>query len=171
MYLPMMGIAVLAVLGAIALWRRYTGTKHDRAGVVVAACACGVFALLTSQRNAEYASPLTMWQTVVDRWPHGRARYNLSLALKDAGRDEESLAMLRASTADYPDARSILGFRLLDRGKVDEGIAELRAFLAERPSHINAVLAHGRLADALFARQQYTDAIVEDPDIPGTPAR
>ncbi|HEY7286433.1 MAG TPA: tetratricopeptide repeat protein [Vicinamibacterales bacterium] len=161
MYLPMMAIAVLAVGLSVALWRKYVGTKHDRAGAITAACLCGVLALLTIQRNAEYSSPLTMWQSVVDRWPHGRARYNLSLALKSVGQDDESLAMLRSAVEDYPDARSILGFRLLDAGKTDEGIAELRAFLRERPSHANAPLAHGRIADALFGRQQYAEAVTE----------
>ena len=161
MYVPMMAIAVLAVVASVALWRKFVGPRNGRWGVVVAACACAGLSFVTIQRNAEYRSALTLWQSVVDRWPHGRARYNLSLALKNADRDDEAIEMLRASAADYPDARSVLGFRLLDRGNVDEGVVELRTFLRERPSHVNAVLAHGRIADALFGRQQYADAIVE----------
>jgi tetratricopeptide (TPR) repeat protein len=161
MYLPMMVIAVFAAGAGVALWRRYVGTRHDKAGAITAACLCAVLAFVTVQRNADYSSALTMWQSVVDRWPHGRARYNLSLALKSAGQDDESLVVLRSAVADYPDARSILGFRLLDAGKTDEGIAELRMFLGERPSHANVPLAHGRIADALFGRQQYAEAITE----------
>jgi tetratricopeptide (TPR) repeat protein len=161
MYVPMMALAVLAVLAAMALWRKYASATSQKAGVAAAACVCAGLAIVTVQRNAEYGSGLTIWQSVVDRWPHGRARYNLSLALKAAGRDEESFAMLQSAVADYPDARSILGFRLLDVGKTDDGIAELRRFLTERPSHANAPLAHGRIADALFGRQQYADAVTE----------
>jgi tetratricopeptide (TPR) repeat protein len=127
----------------------------------VLAVVCGALASATFQRNAEYASGLSMWQTVVDRWPHGRAFYNLSVELKAAGRRDEALAALRTAVQDYPDARSVLGAELIDRGQIDDGIAELRSFIRDRPSHINVVSAHGRLADALLAQQRYAEASAE----------
>ena len=48
--------------------------------------AAGVFGVLTWQRNAEYRSGLVLWQTVVDRRPHGGAHYGLAMELKAAGR-------------------------------------------------------------------------------------
>ena len=170
MYLPMMGLAVLGTIGIFALVRKaFRGGSRRRRMVLsswpweiaIATCACAALVLATAHRNREYASPLSIWQTVVDRWPHGRARYNLSLALEAAGRHDDARTMLRASVADYPDARSVLGFKLLDAGQTDEGIQELRTFLQERPLHINAVLAHGRIADALYERHDYDGAIAE----------
>jgi tetratricopeptide (TPR) repeat protein len=161
MYLPLMAFVVLAALAARAAWVRVAGPAHRRLALASAALVCVALAVLTVVRNSEYSSPLALWQTVVDRYPHGRARYNLSVALKAAGREDDAMTMLRASTVDYPEARSVLGFALLDRGDVDEGVRQLRTFLRERPGQYNAVLAHGRLGDAYFARQRYSDAIAE----------
>jgi len=50
-----------------------------------------ILSAATIQRNAEYLSGLTLWQTVLDRWPpHARAHRNMAAELKLAGiRDEE----------------------------------------------------------------------------------
>jgi tetratricopeptide (TPR) repeat protein len=161
MYVPMMALTILAVVGVHTWSRQYLSGKASRLNALFAVGVCAALAVATVQRNSEFASPLSIWQTVVDRWPHGRARYNLSMALEAAGRGDEAMAMLRASVADYPEARSILGFHLLDQGQVEEGIDELRAFLRERPAQANAVLAHGRIAEALYAKREYAAALPE----------
>ena len=48
------------------------------------AMVLAALAIRTMARNAEYASPLTLWTTVVDRFPHGRARMALATELVDA---------------------------------------------------------------------------------------
>ena len=175
MYLPMMAVAVAVVMALahlVDLTPRPAGLPARRSvrdprrfalpGFVAAIVVmCGALASATVQRNAEYASGLSIWQTVVDRFPHGRARYHLAMELKAAGRQDEAMIQLREAVRDYPDARSILGFTLLDAGRIDEGIDELRAFIRERPSHVNVVVAHGRMGDALLARQRYGEAADE----------
>jgi hypothetical protein len=51
---------------------------------------------------------LSLWRTVVDRWPHGRARHNLAMAPEGRGQGRwlRWSAELRLATVDYPDARS-----------------------------------------------------------------
>ena len=174
MYLPMMAVAVAAVIAAARLCgltagrpgspasQAARGSRYALPGfVAVMVVMCGALASATAGRNAEYASGLSIWQTVVDRYPHGRARYHLALELEAAGRQDESMIQLSEAVRDYPDARSILGFTLLDAGRLDDGIDELRTFIRERPSHVNVVVAHGRLADALSARQRYAEAAGE----------
>jgi Flp pilus assembly protein TadD len=163
MYLPMMALTVTAVLVAYALGRRMQLSRRlgGIAATVALVSVAGALLTATTRRNSEYASGITLWQTVIDRWPHGRAHYNLAMELKAVGRTDESMTHLRESVKDYPDARSVLGIALLDRGTLDEGIRELRTFIDERPDHVNVVIAHGRIADALFGRGRYQEAIPE----------
>src|SRR5208337_4609775 len=45
----------------------------------------------TVARNEEYRSEVSIWQTVVDRWPiNPRAHYTLGVALANAGRRPEA---------------------------------------------------------------------------------
>jgi hypothetical protein len=152
MYLPMMAVAIALMLAAYSGWKRLTiyGRWVDVLAIVTLAVVSTALVSATRQRNTEYASGLTMWQTVVDRWPHGRAHYNLALALKAVGRRDEELIELRNAVRDSPEARSVLGIELLDQGQVADGITELQTFIREQPDHINVVVAHGRLAEGLF---------------------
>ncbi len=163
MYLPMVALVIAVILAGYFGWRKLTiyGRWVDAIAIVTLAGVSTALVSATRHRNTEYASALTMWQTVVDRWPHGRAHYNLAMALKAAGRRDEELIELRKAVLDSPDARSVLGIELLDRGQVADGISELQTFIRERPDHINVVVAHGRLAEAFFAQQRYRDAIPE----------
>src|SRR5207253_4305752 len=90
MYLPMMALTIAAVLAVVRIAERASERKSPRhasgplarpvrlALVCAFVLVCGALASATVARNREYASALTMWETVVDRWPHGRARYNLA---------------------------------------------------------------------------------------------
>src|SRR5205085_4588724 len=61
MYLPLIAIVVLAVTLAVRGFAGSRGRRFVFAGSVVLLCAA------TYQRNAEYRSGLTLWQTVLDR--------------------------------------------------------------------------------------------------------
>ena len=49
---------------------------------------------VTVRRNAEYTSNLSLWRTVVDRWPHGRARHNLAMALEGRGQVDDVMGRI-----------------------------------------------------------------------------
>jgi hypothetical protein len=88
----------------------------------------------TNYRNAEYASPLTLWRTVVERHPHGRARAALGVEVGAAGRIDDAISELRRAVPDFPDARFLLGFELYVGGHLEEASTELRGFIAAQPS-------------------------------------
>ena len=111
MYLPSMAI----ILGGVLLC---VGASRRRIGISAVAIAALVLCTLTWQRTQEYASRTTIWQTVVDRWPHGRARRNLAAMLYEAGRRDEAIDQLRTATSDNPEAYFDLGAQLFVRGDV-----------------------------------------------------
>ena len=115
MYLPLMAIVVLVVTGCGAAFqvrprkprdlapRKGPPTPHRWAAMVSIAILAVLLSIATIQRNAEYLSGLTLWQSVLDRWPpHARAHRNLAAELKLAGRPDEEIAHLRAAVDGSP---------------------------------------------------------------------
>ena len=142
MYLPLAALVVLVVV----LIARYVRPK--RAIAIAAAVAVTALAIRTIERNRDYESGLSLWQSVVDRRPHGRARFALANELMQAGRHDEATEQLRLAVADYPDARAGLGTELLLQEKVEEGVAVLEAFVDANPSLPNRAPARMLLAQA-----------------------
>jgi Flp pilus assembly protein TadD len=156
MFLPLAALIVLVVAAAARIVDRLSGPpegghyvriKWQVAGMVVA-IAVTALALRTVERNRDYASPLALWQSVVDRRPHGRARMALATQLMEAGRNDDAIAQLRLAVADFPDARAGLGTALLVQGHLDEGISVLDAFVATDPTLPNRAPARALLAQA-----------------------
>jgi protein O-mannosyl-transferase len=146
MYLPLAALVVLVVVPAALAVDRWRTKTAWRAAAAVVAIAVTALALRTVARNSDYTSPLTLWQTVVDRRPHGRARMALATQLMAAGRNDEAIAQLRLAVADFPDARAGLGTVLLVQGHLEEGISVMDAFVAADPSLPNRAPARGLLA-------------------------
>jgi tetratricopeptide (TPR) repeat protein len=142
MYLPLAALVVLVVV----LIARYV--RPRRAVAVAAAVAVAVLAIRTVERNRDYATGLSLWQSVVDKRPQGRARFALANELIQAGRHDEATAQLRLAVADYPNARAGLGTELLLQGNIEEGIGVLEAFVDADPSHPNRAPARMLLAQA-----------------------
>jgi Flp pilus assembly protein TadD len=172
MYLPLVALVVAAVIG-VYRWSRANDVAPYFFACLVAALAFG-----TVQRNRDYASNVALLQTSVDRWPHGRAQFNLAYALDKQGRKEEALAHLRAAAADNPQAQYALGSELYDRGQFDAAIAELRGFVGRTPvKPADVVKAHNLLALALAQQGKLLPAAEElqralqmdpaDPDLHG----
>ena len=167
MYLPLAGLAVLAVVGLY----RWIG---DKAAPWVVAALVGALAFGTVQRNREYASSVSLLQTSVERWPQGRAHFNLAIALKAQGQRDEAMAHLRSAVVDDPEAQYVLGSELYDRGQFDAAISELRAFMDRRPvSRADVISAHNLLALALAqqgklagATEEFQRALRMDPKNP-----
>jgi len=175
MYLPLMALVVLVVAGAQRLTRH---TSHRRTlgrtvalrnlrrtlapSHVVLACVVLTLSAATVHRNAEYRSGLTLWQSVLDRWPpHPRAHRNLAAELKLLGRTDEEIVHLRAAVRDIPGIRNLLGLELLAAGRTDEGIEELRRFIGERPSDPAVADSRAALGAAFLVRMDYSRAEVQ----------
>ena len=173
MYLPFAALAVLAALAgrwivdrlverSARLESNFGGRRSIRAvaagltGIVLAALAVRTF-----YRNAEYARPLSLWATVVERRPHGRARMALATEMVAAGDHAAALPHLREAVRDFPDARYALGTELVIDGQLDEGIAQLRPFIQARPQHPNRIPARTLLAQALAAQGKFAEAAEE----------
>lgn len=161
MYLPLAGLVVLVVWGLWWLLRggressesaqpadETTWTRPRLVGAgLLAVMVLGMLVGLTL-RNGEYASPLTMARTIVERWPNGRGHFLYASELVAAGRRDEGLAEFRASATDYPGALFAIGTEQVAGGQVEQGIATLEQFLRAMPTHPTAVPARELLARA-----------------------
>jgi tetratricopeptide (TPR) repeat protein len=139
MYLPLIAVIVLSVLAVKAMAGWFAGrTARARAVARVAGVVCTAIVVTgltaaTRQRNSEYRSAVSIWQTVIERRPNPRAHVNFAAVLADAGRIDEALAHLRTASADFVDARRILGLQLLLRGDNQEAIEQLSEFARRAP--------------------------------------
>jgi Flp pilus assembly protein TadD len=169
MYLPLM--AVVALVIAPVVDASHKGLRHrDRlATYAVVTPLALLLSIATYQRNAEYRSGLTLWQTVLDRWPpHARAHRNLAAELKLANRPDDEIVHLRAAVKDLPEIRNLLGLELLALGRNAEAADELRLYLRDNPRDAdawsnlgNALSALGRNEEAL---QAFLRAVAVDPN-------
>ena len=165
MYLPLAGLIGLGVVGGYTLWRRAWRELPGRlrAGSVLV-LAVGVTALgaRTVARNEEYRSEVSIWQTVVDRWPiNPRAHNYLGSALADAGRTSEAIAQYQEALRlkpDYAEAHNNLGSALADAGRAPEAIAQYEAALRLKP---DLVEAHNNLGVALADAGRTSEAIAQ----------
>lgn len=152
MYLPLVAVLTLILVAAARLLQtvRMPGTRR-----VVAMSAIGVvsvaFASLTVVRNSEYATGLSIWQTVVERRPVGRAHYYLGLELKAAGRRDDAIAQYRLGLDSSPDAHYALAFELAADGRHQEAVEYYRNFLRLKPLDISVTRAYHNLGRSLMA--------------------
>jgi tetratricopeptide (TPR) repeat protein len=161
MYLPLVALVVLAVLGAYRLLdvapRRIASRRRMLGGVSVGAVAVVLIAL-TIQRNGEYATEARLWQTVVERRPHGRAHYNYALELRQLGRRDDALAHFQIALQDTPEAHYAIGLELDSQGRPEEASEHYRAFVAAKPDDVNAPSVHIMLGRSLAAMRRFGPA-------------
>jgi tetratricopeptide (TPR) repeat protein len=174
MYLPLAPLVVLLVLGA----DRALGTTIPAIpvrslltrGLLVTTASA--LALLTVRRNAQYLSPIDMWQDVVTRRPdNARAHNNLAFLLFEVGRGAESAReAARAVELDptYADAHNNLGRALAELGRDTEAEEHYTTSLRLRPdnpaAHNNFGLTLQKVGRTALAIRQYEDALRIDPD-------
>ena len=179
MYLPLAGLIGLGVVGGYALWRRAWRETPGRlqAGSLLVLLTVGVTALgaRTVARNEEYRSGVSIWQTVVDRWPiNPRAHNNLGLALADAGRTSEAIAQYEEALRLKPDdaeAHYNLGSALAKTGRTSEAIAQFEEALRLTPAfaeaHYNLGMALAKTGRTSEAIAQFEEALRLKPDLAG----
>jgi Flp pilus assembly protein TadD len=151
MHLPLIAILVLMVAGIGAAVNRRRRSDAERKAILLSICVAlsVAFALLTLVRNREYHDQVGIWQGVVERRPHGRAHYNLAIALRNAGRNDEALTHYRLALPGEPAAHYALGFEASQAGRFDESASQLREFLRLRPADTAAPKASLLLGEAL----------------------
>jgi len=151
MYLPLAGLIAPVVLGGYEFWQR-ASPRRSRASrsvpVLVLLLAVAALGTRTIVRNYDYRSELSIWATVVDRWPiNPRAHYNLANALAKAGRLPEAIPQYEAALhlqPDYAQAHVNLGTALAEAGRLAEALAQYEAALRLRPD-----VAGGRLPEII----------------------
>jgi tetratricopeptide (TPR) repeat protein len=162
MYLPLAGIAVLFVVGIVAIARRRphrSASFAQRMVLGVAAVLVIVLAVTTAAQNREFASAEGLWRASLEQWPSRLAHRNLAAVLMQQGRRAEAMEHLRAAADQGPLARYALGVALFDDGRPAEAIGELQRAIGETPSDPTVALEGRRvLARALAQQQRHREA-------------
>ena len=113
------------------------------------------------RRNREYASPLTLAMTALDRWPTAMAHQMVGEQLLVAGRRDEGVAQLRLALAGSPRAHYTLGVELYNEGKPEEAVAELREFVRLQPLLLDVIPAQVVMAKAYVRLRQWPGVAIE----------
>ena len=158
MYLPLMAILVFVVTGAYTLAGRTRKIPASVAWVTLAAVSIALTAT-TLARNLEYASGLTLANTVVSRWPTDVGHHMLGSELAHANRHDEAIAELRISARTYPNARYNLGIELFNTKRFEEAIHELQTFVNEEPSLAEVPSARMAMGDAFRFEHKWSEAV------------
>ena len=154
MYLPLAAVVTLCVMGINALLGR-------RSSAVFLVMAVGL-GFLTTSRNQDYRSNVSIWEDTVAKRPRKpRAQYNLGLALGQAGRAGEGIEHLEVAVRIKPDFAEVhnnLGTALAQSGKIEDAIAQYEQALHYLP---NFAEAHYNLASTLAQIGKIQDAITQ----------
>jgi len=186
MYLPLMTLILLAVLLGRVFWRTKASpasSAEDKAarlapvwrlvGATAPIVVCMLLAVLTIQRNTEYATAEGLWRSTLDRWPSAIAHRNLATVLRATGRGNEAIEHLRATLTEHPEMRGAIGQTLFEQGRFDEALVELRAYLdrtvapgsdAEANARVVAAASLGKLGRSGEARDLLLELIARRSD-------
>lgn len=166
-YLPLSALAALATCGGRLLLNWLLAKLPQIARLANGTAAAVTITVLvalatrTVMRNAAYRDPLSLWRSVVDTRPHGRARVQLASSLIDAGRQAEAVPQLRLAVQDFSNARFPLGVELAALGHVDEAIGELGTFIDASPLHPNRIPARALLGRLLASKERFDEAAAQ----------
>jgi tetratricopeptide (TPR) repeat protein len=169
-YLASMGPLALAGAGiteviAVSRWKRF-----------LQPAVCGILLLvlgaLTWRQSAIYTDVVTLYQDILRKNPAcWMAHYNLGIALRDRGQNEQAIAHYRQAVAirpEYAEAHYNLGRILVERGEFADAIAHYEKALTINP---NDTEAHNNLGNVLLrigrsgeAMAQYQKALAIQPE-------
>jgi Tfp pilus assembly protein PilF len=165
MYLP---LAAVVTLGVMVIDARMV---RRRSTAVFLALAVGL-GFLTTRRNEDYRTELSIWNDTVAKCPdNARAHTHLAGALLYAGRFPEAVWHYEQAVRLKPDdaeAHNNLGSGLLKAGRVSEAVEQHEQALRLSPdyaeAHVNLGNALLRMGKAQEAIEQYEQALRIDPD-------
>lgn len=167
MYLPLMALAVLVacIPWGKPLWLASRTVKvHVTAWAVMAVVVVALGAT-TSARHRDYESSLRLMQSSFDARPNDVSRQALGIALADAGRREEGIALLRQATTTNPRAYYDLGRVYYLANQSDEAIAALDEFARRQPALLEVVNARLMICQLFFRRSEWERAARECRDV------
>jgi len=165
MYLSLAAVVSLVVAGLYSL-------VGKRSFVVFVAMAVGL-GFLTSRRNQDYRSEITLWSDTVAKFPDDAdPHYKLGVALQRAGRIQGATAQYEQALRINPrtaEAHWNLGNGLREVGKAVEAMGQYEQALrlepdfAEAHNNLGVALAQaGRLPEAI---KHYERAVQIDPSL------
>ena len=157
MYLPLMALAVLAVVAVRWLLAR-RGWAASRVPLALAVVVCLLLAAGTVLRTREYQSVRSIAQANVDRYPHGRARLSLAYELVAANEHSAALAQLEAAIKDYPPAYLGLATEMATSGRMDDAVKHAQEFIRLMPSNAEVPTARDLMGRALALQGKYEPA-------------
>jgi len=156
MYLPLAGLVVLVVIKGYAAWEhaaRQLGagdTFKRRLGNILVIAVASILSYAAVQRNRDYLSPVSIWQTVADVNPlNPRAHVNLGLALKSEGEIDQAIHHYQQALrldSHLSEAHNNLGTAFHSQGKLDQAIHHYRQAVEIQPDYAEA---HHNLGIAL----------------------
>lgn len=159
MFLPLVLLVTFVVVAAVRLLEHLPAPSRRPVAFAVTSLAVVLLGAATVQRNREYATRLLIWQTVVDRWPTGRAYYNLGIELKEAGHRAEALAAYVRAMGDNADAHYAFGFERQMDGRYEEAAAHYREYIRLEPDDANVLRAYHQLGRTLVSLGRYDQAL------------
>jgi tetratricopeptide (TPR) repeat protein len=157
MYLPLVALVVLAVVGASFLRRARSMAGAVTLAVITLLCALGIIA-----RNREYASPVLLARSTVERYPTSSAHHQLGVALLVAGDRDGGMSELRQAIPGAPRAHYTLAVELVKEGRTNEAIEQFQAFLRAEPNLVEAITARQLLGRALAQQRRWSEAIEQE---------
>ena len=158
-YIPCLGFAML--FGAAFM-------DAGRAGRALAVAWLIGLGALSARQCAVWRDTLTLWETTATRAPSGFAQSNYGVALVEAGRVDEGIRCLEATTTAYPDfgfGYDNLGVVLNKRGQRQRALELWREGLTHDPipelhAHLSEVLAREGAPAARREALTHAEAVV-----------
>jgi protein O-mannosyl-transferase len=160
MYLPLVALVVLAVVAASFLRRAQSMAGAVTLAVIALLCALGIGA-----RNREYASPVLLARSTVERYPTSTAHHQLGVALLVAGERDAAISELRQAIPGAPRAHYTLGVELVTEGRTNDAIEQLQAFVRAEPNLVEAITARQLLGRALAQERRWSEAIAQEQQV------
>ena len=160
MYLPLMAIAALAVVGACSVeyFRHRVSRPAAMSTLALLLLALGA---ATLARNREYATSLSLSESVLRRWPTDVAHGMVGSDLASLHRDEEALRELRLAARTDPRSRYNLGVELFNTRQFDEAIRELQIFTGANPWLAEVPSANMMIGQAFSAQRKWPQALAQ----------
>ncbi len=165
LYLPLAGVMVLLVMGALVLLRplerRHAAVRRWIAGGVVGLVVLGLGSL-TIRRNAVYRSEITLWADVVAHRPgNARAHNNLGNGFEKTGNLQAAAThyteAFRLDPA-YAEAHNNLGDILAQQGRAPEALTQFVEAIRLKPSLPDS---YNNLGNLLLREAKVPEAVLE----------
>jgi tetratricopeptide (TPR) repeat protein len=159
MYLPLVAITGLVVMAGATLSQRVWPHQVRRSLSLALVLLTASLMAATIRRTQEYASALTMAETVLARRPGGFGQWMVGTEMLRAGMTGEGLSHLREATRlGESQAHYDIGAWQYKNDHLEDAILPLQTFVASHPLDADAVPARAMLADAFARLNQWPQA-------------